>query len=45
MPYHVEKSRYLKKGSKVFARGNENQLFANMFELKLKDDYEREVLF
>jgi hypothetical protein len=35
VPYHVNKSSYLKPGSTVFKEGVEDKLFNNMFEIIL----------
>ena len=40
IPYKVNKTSYLKPGSKVFKQGVEDKLFDNMFEIVLVEDYE-----
>jgi len=42
-PYKVNKSSYLKRGSKVYKSHKEDNLFDNMFEIILKEDYEDNV--
>ena len=44
-PYKVNKSSYLKPGSRIAQSGKEDHLFDNMFELTLNDDYERNFKF
>jgi len=39
-PYKVNKSSYLKPGSKVYKSHKEDLLFDNMFEIILAEDYE-----
>lgn len=38
--YKVNKSSYVKSGSKVAQSKIENQLYENMFEVVLNEDYE-----
>ena len=39
-PYTVNKTSYLKQGSKVYKSHKEDLLFENMFEIILTEDYE-----
>jgi hypothetical protein len=40
VPYNTKKESYLKPGAKIHSNLLEHQLFENMFEVKLKEDYE-----
>ena len=44
-PYHINKVSYLKPGSAITKSGKEEELFDNMFEIVLSQDYEDEFNF
>ena len=44
-PYKINKASYLKPGSAISKSGKEEELFDNMFEIVLTQDYEDEFNF
>ena len=45
MPYKINKSSYLKRGSRIAQSGKEDNLFDQMFEIELNENYEDNYQF
>lgn len=44
-PYHINKSSYLKRGSRIAIAGTEDHLFDACFEIKLNEHYEDNYIY